>query len=263
MTLYVDPRIGSDDLVPLLTPFGLPVLRKQLSCGDVFFTGHGPDRSTVMVGVERKRLGDALQCMQDGRLTRKQIPGMLEEYNFSWLLIEDAIRPGDNGYLQVKKVKSYSSGKTYEFWVDAIFNKGRKLYYGDFMKWLFSIQMGSGLRLAITSDASETASWIIALYQYFQKPFEDHKTFRAFDESGTPPLVIPTTAMKVAKDLAVGIGWEKAISAAEHFRTAQAVVNATVEEWLEVDGIGKELAKRLVAGATEPHVTRTLKRRQR
>jgi excinuclease UvrABC nuclease subunit len=43
-----------------------------------------------------------------------------------------------------------------------------------------------------------------------------------------------------------GIGWERAGAIALAFPTLRRIVAATEAEWLEVDGIGKKLAKQLV-----------------
>ena len=54
------------------------------------FTGQGPN-GPVSVGIEYKRMGDALACMVGGRFTGHQLPGLRQSYQQYWLLVEGAV----------------------------------------------------------------------------------------------------------------------------------------------------------------------------
>ena len=74
--ILIDPREGSKDLLPLM-PLGLAHL-SALPYTDACWNGLGPGGAAVIVGVERKRVGDMLACLKDGRFVGHQLPGMYQ-----------------------------------------------------------------------------------------------------------------------------------------------------------------------------------------
>lgn len=249
MGVWLDPRAGSGDLLRWF-PRGYAQLM-ELNASDVMGCGYGPD-GEILWGVEIKKIGDALQSMQSGRLT-EQLGKMHEDFDWKFLLIEGETRcHWETGNLQCR-VKG-KSGKG-EWWADALFGNKQKISYVHFMSWLFSLALCSGTQLITSAGRGETAATIVALDRMLSKPWTSHSSLKVFNES-QPGMFIPSVAMTVAKDLSRGVGWEKAALAADHFKTVRAMVNADVEEWLEVDGFDKVLAARMVEGATVPHVLR-------
>ena len=49
---------------------------------------------------------------------------------------------------------------------------------------------------------------------------------------------------RVAKELP-GIGWERSLLVEETFDSVRTMVNAPLEEWLEIEGIGKGIATKV------------------
>jgi ERCC4-type nuclease len=242
MPIYLDPRMGSGDLLPLISP--QPVLT-LLESGDAMAPGYGPS-GAVIWGVEIKKLGDALSCMADGRLVT-QLRKMHEDYDYVYFLLEDDIRcDPKTGNLQRRLSKKQASGKWSEFWVDAMFGNKQIMQYTTFAQWLMSVQLQGGARLLRSRDRQETAAWIGALYRTFVKPWDEHKSMKQFDTSSKPSLVKPSVAAEVAHALAPGVGWERAMAAAKHFGSVRAMLEATEKQWKEVPGIGKEIARRIV-----------------
>lgn len=250
-TLILDPRQGSGDLLSLL-PQGTEL--GQLEAGDVMSDGWGPT-GPILWGMEIKKLGDALQCLQDNRLAAGQLPRMHEYYQYVFLLIEGEIRTNDkSGYLQKKVRKPNPKSTSWsEYWVDVLYGSRERVVGSHFFEWLISLQLTGGARLIMSADRATTAAWVTAVHRCLGKPWDSHKSLKVFDDSHPPKFVIPSKAAKVARALADGIGWEKAMEAGEHFGSPQALVNATESEWLAVSGIGPELAGRAFAGARETH----------
>jgi ERCC4-type nuclease len=252
MNVYVDPRAGSLELLEFFPP-GFAELM-YLESGDVMGTGNGPNGS-LLWGVEVKKLPDLLQSLQSGRLV-DQLGRMHEDYDWKFLLVQGEVRMcPKTGHLQ-QKIRKHFRGKWAEFWVDALFGNRSRMMYQHYMSWVMSVTLCSGTYLLQSTSSQSSAATIAGLSQQLSKPWDSHSSLKTFNEGHQPTLYVPTVAMKVARDLAEGIGWEKAARAADKFRTAKALVNATVSEWKEVEGIDTVLAERLVKGAEMEHVLR-------
>jgi ERCC4-type nuclease len=278
--IVLDPRAGSGDLYPLLprtdTVFG------QLDAGDAMSDGWGPN-GPILWGIEVKRLSDALQSLQDGRLPASQLPRMHEYFQYVFLLIEEDMRVDPKtGNLQKRMVKQVGAKPRkptqkevaeatvraftdqskkkpkydpiwQEYWVDVLYGARQRVIATDFLEWLISLHITGGARLLISRDRVMTAAWIVAVWKCLGKPWDKHRSLKVFDDSNPPKFVIPSKAAKVARVLADGVGWDKAMAAADYFGSAQALVNATEVEWLGVPGIGSVLAAAEFAGAREGH----------
>ncbi|MBV9082012.1 MAG: hypothetical protein JOZ62_05000, partial [Acidobacteriaceae bacterium] len=88
-------------LYKLLSGYDLAVERTRLDFADLAFEGIGPGNHPVMVGIERKHMGDLAQCVIDRRLSGHQLKGMAEMYDYCYLLIEDQWRPDQSGGIEV------------------------------------------------------------------------------------------------------------------------------------------------------------------
>lgn len=280
MTILVDPMSGSVDLHQLL-PRGGSVLSDLFLSGsnnraDVAWFGNGPDPSRPpFIGVERKRLGDALQCMQDGRLV-EQLRGLVSTYDHVWILIEDEIRPGPSTGLlekllhEKKKTKRGNGNSHYScnskcHWVPALFGSKRKLMWRDFHHWLSTLTYGvtevSGVvvRTWFTRSARETADWLWSEYNWWQKQWREHKSLDVFETSHQRPkkgmMLRPPLEARIAKEFD-GFGWDRSLAAADRFGSPRGMANGTVEEWLEVDGVGRKLAEQIVGQWTRERVIR-------
>src|SRR6267142_3966339 len=106
--LEIDTRAGSKDLIEersegdgtanYLLGTALRITPTILPSADVRFIGMGTGGIPVPVGIEVKRLGDALQCMCDGRFSGTQLPLLREHYGqWAWLLIIGTWRGGGSG----------------------------------------------------------------------------------------------------------------------------------------------------------------------
>lgn len=250
--IYIDPRDGSEDLPCYITP-KKNVELLQLNSADAMGAGNGPE-GTLLWGVEVKKLGDALQALQDGRLVQ-QLGRMHEDYDWNFFLLEATIRMNkQTGYLQQWAEDRKSKGGGY--WRDALFGNKEKMMYQHFYSWLMSVTICAGVFLLQTTSREETGAAIMSIDSQLSKPWEDHSSMKVFDDSHPSRFVVPSITMNVVRNLADGMGWEKSAAGAAHFGTPKAAVNATIGEWMEVDGVGKVLAQRIVEGANTPHKMR-------
>lgn len=235
--ILVDDRDGSRDLLECTALRGIGVLGR-LDFGDVMLTGHGPDASTIVVGVEVKSVSDLLSSISTGRLGGHQIPGMLKMYDYSWLLVHGSVRPGSNGELEVR-----GKGKTWRK-----FHLGKRPVPWSYLEgFLLTAVMTSPLNLKWVYNFDEAARWIAVLDHWLEKPWDKHRGLSVFDTSGSVAPLPQSNAIntQIARTAASfpAIGWDRAWKAAEHFDSVIEMVNASESEWKTIKGIGPVIAK--------------------
>lgn len=238
MTIRLDDRAGSRELYSPLLATGCKVQMCRLPYGDVEFDGVGPDECPVLVGVEHKQVSDVLKCMQDGRFSGHQLPGLLGRFNYTWLLVEGGYRAGPSGILQVE-----TNGR----WSDAITGR-RAIRRTDFDSWLIGIELCGNIRVRRSRDQQDSVWWLAGIYSWFQKRWSDHRSHVGFDTSGdvqTVQLVAPSIVRRMAKELP-GVGWERSGAIDSVFESPVAMVSATRDEWQGIDGIGRTMAERIM-----------------
>lgn len=253
-------------------------IHSTLSSADVMFSGVGPGDSSRLTGIEMKRVDDLINSRQTGRLQDTQIPAMLREYDECWLLTYGRYRcdPSDHCTLQVEKqwggkppvwcrVQAQGTRKTKKTKTGngngGNGNGPRYLPYSYVESFIVSLG-DLGIRHHHCDSLQQCAEWVYFLYCKRQQSWSrQHRNLRAFDVSAPAPTTaraslrdslhelgehhaLDEKAQLCAKMLkeVPGIGYEKSILAAKHFRTARAAINATKEEWQNVDGIGKVIA---------------------
>lgn len=218
----------------------IPCQLTRLDFGDAAFVGNGPDGDTS-VAIEIKEVHDALSCIGDGRFAGHQLPGLLSVYDRVWLVVEGRFYPEfSTGLL---RAETGNRGRSKE-----LFLGSRRTMYRDLDHWLTSMEVRAGLRLRRTRDRRETARVIADLWGWFQKDWSEHKSHLALHEE-TPDRAIfvrPSLLRKVAAQLE-GVGWQKSQMVAQKFKTVENMMNASVEQWKEIPGIGKVLAERCYA----------------
>ena len=236
MNILIDDRAGSKELIRH-SPLNKEGELCRLESGDALIVGNGPD-GKLLIGVEVKSITDLISSMSTGRLQATQIPAMLEEFDISWLLHYGRYRPSSvTGGLQVlgknNAWRNYSIGS-------------RPVPYGYVESMLLTLS-ALGIKIKRVSTEAEAARWIGVLSRWWQKDWKEHKGMRAFDKSrdlGLLPHMNQGEALraKVAAQLP-GIGFERALLVAKHFHSVSDMVQASVAEWENVEGIGKVIAK--------------------
>jgi ERCC4-type nuclease len=237
MTLLVDPRMGSAALLCPLCDRGLPAESATLEFGDVAFAGNGPE-GTVLIGIEYKHMGEAISCMTSGRFAGHQLLGMADYYEY-WLLIDDTdrYRTGREGQLQLRAGQG---------WYDVTQGE-RAITALAWEHWLLSMQTVGGCRVHRCEGRYCAAEWIGYLYTWWQKEWADHRSVGAFNRSrAIRKGEKPTLSRLWANDLP-GVGHERSEAIATAFPCALDLANASIDELMKVEGIGKTGARKIRA----------------
>lgn len=255
--ILIDSRIGSGDLAPRIaaSPGAPEVELTRLEFGDIAFAGSGPD-GDALIGIEIKTITDLVNCIMDGRYAAHQLPGMIDTYSRVYTLVEGQYRGNkDTGALETPRVKLRErNGRN--VW-GPVWRGKKEFSYDALQGWIASIEEFAGVKFRYTTNRFNTVNAILDLYHWWQKDYDSHKSLKVFHDKPKPAVSRrsitltncieqkPTLTMLFAKDMA-GLGWERAGAVSEHFgNNPRRMVNASKEEWLEIDGIGETLAERI------------------
>ena len=243
--ILVDDRRGSGELVRLFRPFDVDVESTRLSSGDFCFAGNGP-HGDVLVGIERKRIGDFVDSMRSSRLAGHQLVEMCKEYQSIYIVVEGLMRPGPHGEIEVH---------TGRMWTP-LYVGHKSVLYREVFAHLTSLEQMAGVIVRRTGTPEETVHQVVALYKWWQKEYKDH---RSHDQIYAPPPtgkrvgfisreeVIrrkygPETVL-CWKMLAQAPGIDqKADKIAIKFRTVRRMAQASVSDWMKIPGVGKKTA---------------------
>lgn len=218
---------------------GLPARLKRLPFGDVAFRGTSP-AGFVLVGLEIKRLGDFISSFLSARFQDHQLPGLQASYRVCWLVLEGEYREGRNGSLEVPIKEHWKGPGCWRLWKTAYGGLSFTALEGALLTFVEC----AGLRLQRTRSADETASFVAALYRWWQKDSHHahegkHSALWTSDWYALNQRR-RSFAERVARELP-GVD-RRAASVVAHFRTVQAMVEAPISEWRRVKGIGRTLA---------------------
>jgi ERCC4-type nuclease len=216
----------------------------RLEFGDAMIVGQGPDDEPVLVGVEVKSIHDLISSMNTGRLQAHQVPGLLRDFGQPWLLWFGSVRAGRDGRLEIRRGQGWKA-----------FRLGsRDVPYGYLHSFLFELSV-AGIKVAHVYDESEAAAWLACLHRWWSKPWDKHKGLRTLDNSRSITLVPGMdrgVRMRATVAAALpGVGFERAFAAASHFSSVVSMVCASTQEWEQVPGVGKVVAKAVVTAMRE------------
>lgn len=248
--IYIDPRAGSTELSRYL-PIDIPHTHSPLTSGDFCFSGStGPDEDGL-IGIERKTIGDLVTCFYDGRLTGGQLRRMAEDYRVGYLVVEGLWKEGKGGELMVPRGRG-----------DWIPTRPHTSYH-QIWGYLTTLEMKTGIIVRRTVSWEDTASMVVQLYHWYQKPWEEHRSHQGEHQGKggggrdcrdnpvnsrrvlvTDLYTKHTLRYHIARQLP-GVGQDKAREIEKVFPSVWAMINAAKEEWLGVDGIGKTMAGRI------------------
>ena len=232
MPILIDSRTGSKDLLPY---FDDGILT-ELKFGDVAFVGNGPE-GNVEIGVEIKRIADLVQSIANGRLAGHQVPGLVGTYYKVYLIVEGVWRPNpQTGVIQIYKGN----------WFDM--KTGREFTFAGVWGFLNTLAVQAGIIVLPTTSIRSTVLAIQVMSKWWQEKWERHHSLQVLYKPTPPRLFTPARRpghihlRYIAAELP-GIGWERALAVEKKFRTVQQMMDATEEEWREVEGIGKVTAQ--------------------
>ncbi len=244
MTILLDPRVGSGELLPYFKPYDVEVTVESLSFGDAAWWGCGPD-GYCLIGVERKVIADMISSMRSDRLSGFQLPGLLETYAYTYLIVEGIWRANPDGYIEVI---------SHNGWIPVRVGP-RSVMYRELDHYLATLEHVCGLTVAMTTDPQRTAAWIVSRYKWWEKEWDKHDSYRSIYAPGPPnehghsrrgslsPMPKPGPVELVASQIP-GVD-KKAWAFGRVFKTVRDLVTATPERLEDVDGIGKKGADRI------------------
>ena len=240
--MQVDPRTGSDRLFRQLKGIrGLPVESGRLEYGDVSFIGAGPEGRPVPVGIEYKVVSDVLSCITDGRFAGHQLPGLKESYEIVVLLMEGVTRPSSpDGVLEIQHPVK-------RFWYKGKIG-ARVFMHRELANWLNTLTFKAGVRVMRSADLAESAALVHALYSWWTSGWDGHKSHLALHspvELEQVNFSRPTLVRRWASCLP-NIGLQRSGAVARRFRTPIEMALADEADWREIEGVGRETARRVV-----------------
>lgn len=237
-TIYIDPRIGSKDLYTPLSELNVPVALREMESADIRFGGLAEEGQPITVGVERKRVRDALNSMRSGRFMGFQASRLVAACQDAVLLVEGAYRCGLDGELEIPIGRGQ--------WGPC--RLGPSVFtYRELDNWLNSIAILTPIRVIRSNSAAESCRLITDLWHWWSKPMEKHKSAFVFHRTSPTKVELtkPSFVRSVAKELD-GVGWEKSKDIESRFKSVLEMTMADEREWQQVPGIGKTMAQRIV-----------------
>jgi len=240
--ISVDSRVGSKELFHLF-PKGIARLT-TLQFGDFCFVGNGPGGLPLNIGIERKGIREIAGELSAGRLVGHQVPGLVQEYQVVYLVVEGRWR-GDprTGVLQTKVY--WKTGRP--SWED-VANGTTRFMAEAIRKFLTTLENMAGVRLRYTEDKRATVQEIQALHSWWTgKDWSEHQSHIAIQYPPVDTLMFrkPSVLQYMAACLP-GIGWKRSKAVEKHFACLIDMVLADEREWCKVEGIGKETARKVV-----------------
>jgi ERCC4-type nuclease len=235
--ILVDDRIGSVHYAEHISNSVIT----RLDSADIAFDGNG-----ITIGIEVKKIMDAVQCMYSGRLTDHQIPLMRKSYDRCYILIEGVYRAcPKSGVLQyLRMFEEKGQGIQAGRWVDAA-SGIRRLMYSSFVSWTTTLGLIGGTVIVNSTSLESTVATIMALYSWYQR--ENHKSFKTMDETTESEVLTRPTILRRMIALLPRIGWDRSGILAKRFISVADMVNAPPEKWLIEKQIGMETASKIVA----------------
>lgn len=230
--ITIDDRVGSKELYSMLK--NCPAQLGHLNSADFAFLGQGTDNEPLAIGVERKKIMDLLQSMASGRLAGHQLPLMLREYHVQYLIVEGYYTPDPrNGLLTA--------------WKRELHLGSRRFSAKEVFGYLHSLQIRRGIYLWRTHTPRETAQLVEILYSWWtKKNLDQHLSYLARHQEYAD---LSTKKLPFVRRVAVelpGIGREKAKLVLKMFPTLKAMIDASKEDWMQIEGIGKTIADKIV-----------------
>jgi ERCC4-type nuclease len=223
-TIYVTTAANDKDLIRPLqgVPLGLQ------HTGDVWFEGvSGGELAHIC--VERKHMRDLVNCINDGRHLQQIRQAHDERFSHYILIVEALWRESKDGEAEYKRGRN---------WVRA------GMPWTRIQSYLIELHYLMGVHVIYSKSLKETVGTIKALHKFFET--EEHDSLKRFYTAPATTILLrqPSLIRRMAKELS-GIGWERSLVVEEKWQSVRDMVNAPVDEWLELEGIGKGIATKV------------------
>lgn len=240
--ILVDQRVGSRELLPVFLRLGADAIMSGELSADFMWSGNGPDGS-VLCGVERKVITEALDSMRNHRLEGQQARPMMETCAVRYLVIEGVWRRNpETDMIEVVK------GRTREN--RTVWTSPHNIRYAEFVKFLASMRERGGYIPWRTLSADETAAYVVDEWSWWQKPWDEHKTGTHLyipeftSRRGSKPSMFRSKATVTERWLhALPHLDNRVTELARMFARPRDIVTAGEYFWSSIKGIGKKTAR--------------------
>jgi len=212
-----------------------------------------------LICCERKKIGDMASCILDGRFLFQMQRCKEAGGDYLVLVLEGRYRRNpEDGLLEIPVWKiNPKTGKRSEVWEPV----RPTMMHSRFTQYLLELQRDAGIIVMQSENVRGTADTILALYQNFQTPPDQHKSLNQIFKPPTPTvqLIRPSLLRRIASEL-TGIGWERSGAVAQHFSSVSEMVNAGISEWENITTtdskgksrkIGRKVAEKVVKSLGE------------
>lgn len=250
MTIWVDPRIGSRELLPYFSPYGVTVELEKLEFGDVMFQGNGPS-GVEFIGIERKIITDLIQSMRSNRLSGHQLRGLLETYQHVELVVEGVFRCGTSGELEINYGRDWRAFR--------LGRGGRPMMFAEMSHYLMTLENVCGVKVVCTANQVQTVAHIVSVYRWYNdKEWDQHNSHdkiyvpelgdeRAKGGGGRRvgfQMRKPPGPVELVASTFPGVS-SKAWEFGKVYKRVEDMVNDSVEGLCKVEGIGKVGAQKI------------------
>lgn len=155
MTILVDPRRGSGELIPYFRPYDIPVQETLLPSADFAFYGE-LETGMELIGFERKVITDMATSKRDNRLQGFQLPNMSEDYAMSHLIVEGIWQANDTGHIEVRYGKSWRPLRP-------------SMAFRELDHFLAELEYKRGIYVGRTSTRQQTVAYIVSRFKFFNE----------------------------------------------------------------------------------------------
>lgn len=222
--IYITSAANDNDLRKALSE----AVEAPIAFGDVLIEGVSETGSKIWAVGERKRSVDLLKCISDGRLLKQ----VRDAYGVGWdryfLVIESIMRRNQEGNVEYRTGPHWAA---------------TTMPWARFQAYLNALHYQMGVYVLWSTSVRNTAETIRGLHTFFSSV--DHQSLKQF-HAPTPSLIYnPTLIRRVANQLP-GIGWERSLSVENHWSSVRRMINASAQEWQEIEGIGKGISNQIV-----------------
>jgi len=248
MTMFVTSAFNDRDLVDALKKvLGREVIVANIPHGDAWSFGVWRNDEKCKLLFERKKLGDIISCMDNGRYlaqwqNAREDGGWERQYLFAE--IEKRYRENrKTGLVEIRVRKEWVEVRPETQWrrVEA---------------FLMEVEEYLGVKVVRTHGVVDTVKAMVRRHNLFQRPPECHNSLKklwvvpqSVNDEMLSAFRKPNLIRKVASQLP-HIGWEMSRAVEKRFDNTRDMVNAGEDEWVEIEGVGKKIAGDIVKEIT-------------
>ncbi len=248
--IYTSSLPNDSDMIKALGSMAIPV-------SNLFTDACFASVDERLICVERKKVGDLVSCISDGRFLFQMQRCKEAGADYLCLILEGRYRRNpEDGLLEVP-VWGFNPRTNHraEVWEPV----KPTMMFSRFDQYLTELQRDVGIIVKHTENVRGTADTILALYQNFQTPVDQHHSLNQIFKPPTPSvqLVRPSLVRRIASELN-GIGWEWSGVVANFFPTVREMVSASLDTWASLEKESSNGKKRKLGKKTAQKIVESL-----